>query len=117
VSRARHSILGRWPVLAAGEGANLVRPELLDSETGDPSVVETTACGGGLLQPASDGVPANPLDPSNRANADALNSESDDRVERSSSMLEAVVGRAFGRRERQTLRKIHEYFGANSLCG
>ena len=45
----------------------------------------------------SDGVPGNPFDPSNRGNADALNSERHDRIERSSPMLETVVGRAFRR--------------------
>ena len=54
----------------------------------------------GYPQPARDGVPGNPLDPSNRGNADTLDSESDDRIKGSSSMLETVVGRAFRRRER-----------------
>ncbi len=46
------------------------------------------------------GVPGNPFDPGNRGNADTLDSESDDPIESSSSMLETVVGRAFRRRER-----------------
>ena len=45
-------------------------------------------------------VPGDPFEPSDRGDADALDPESDDRVESSSSMLETVVGRALGRRER-----------------
>ena len=47
---------------------------------------------GCLLEPAGDGVPGNPFDPGNRGNADTLDSESDDPIESSSSMLETVVG-------------------------
>ena len=73
------------------------------SSTANPAILlwlnrqQTWAC---LLEPARDGVPGNPLDPSNRGNADTLDSESDDRVESNSSMLESVVGRALSRRER-----------------
>ncbi len=62
----------RWPRLAAGEGANFVGLELLDAESGSPSLVEATANVGGFLKPSSDGVPNNPFDPSDRGNADAL---------------------------------------------
>ncbi len=88
--------------LSAGEGANLVGLELLDAESTDSSAVETAASGRRLLEPARDGVPGNSLDPSNRGNADAFDSEGDDRVESSSSMLETLllVGRASRRRER-----------------
>ena len=86
--------------LPASERTNLVGLELLDDVSGDPSTVETAASGRRLLEPARDGVPGNPLDPSNRGNADTFDSESDDRVESRPSMLETVVRRAFGRRER-----------------
>ena len=72
----------------------------LASEASDPSVIESTTHLGCLLEPAGDGVPGNPFDPGNRGNADTLDSESDDPIESSSSMLETVVGRAFRRRER-----------------
>ena len=63
-------------------------------------MVKATANIGGLLEPPGHGISGNSFDPSNRGNADALDSESDDLVESSSSMLETVVGRALGRRER-----------------
>ncbi len=90
----------RLPVLAADEGANLVGLELLDFEPGDPFVVESTTHLGCPLEPPRDGVPGNPLDPCDRRNADTLDSEGDDRVESSSSMLETLVGRASRLRER-----------------
>ena len=90
----------RWPRLAAGEGANFVGLELLDGESGSPSLVEATANVGGFLKPSSDGVPGKPFDASNRRDADALDSESDHCVESRPSMLETVVRRAFRRRER-----------------
>ena len=74
--------------------------KLFDSDSRDRLAIETTAHLGCPLEPARDGVPGNPLDPSNRGNADTLDSESDDRIKRSSSMLETVVGRAFRRSER-----------------
>ena len=57
----------RWPRLAADEGANFVGLELLDDESGNPSLVEATANVGGFLKPSSDGVPGKPFDASNRA--------------------------------------------------
>ena len=69
----------RGPRLAADEGANFIGLELLDHESGNPSLVEATANVGGTLQPSSDGVPGNPLDPSNRGNADPLDPESNNR--------------------------------------
>ena len=86
--------------LAADERVELIRLKLFDSDSRDRLAVETTAHLGCPLEPARDGVPGNPLDPSNRGNADTLDSESDDRIKGSSSMLETVVGRAFRRRER-----------------
>jgi hypothetical protein len=62
-------------------------------------VVEATARLGGLLEPARHGVPRETLEPSDRGDADALDSESDNLVERSPRMLEAVIRRA------QRLRK------------
>ncbi len=85
---------------SAGEGANLIGLELLDTESGDPCAVETTASLGRFLNPASNRVPGETLDPSDRRNADTFDSEGDDGIERSSPMLKTVVGRAFGRRER-----------------
>ena len=87
-------------LLVAHERANLVGLKLFGSEASDPSVIESTIHLGCLLEPAGDGVPGNPFDPGNRGNADTLDSESDDYIESSSSMLETVVGRAFRRRER-----------------
>ena len=87
-------------LLVARERANLVGLKLFGSEASDPSVIESTTHLGCLLEPAGDGVPGNPFDPRNRGNADALDSESDDPIESSSSMLETVVGRAFRRGER-----------------
>ncbi len=87
-------------LLVARERANLVGLKLFGSEASDPCVVESTTHLGCLLKPAGDGVPGNPFDPGNRGNADTLDSESDDPVESSSSMLETVVGRAFRRGER-----------------
>ena len=87
-------------LLVARERANLVGLKLFGSEASDPSVIESTTHLGCLLEPAGDGVPGNPFDPGNRGNADTLDSESDDPIESSSSMLETVVGRAFRRRER-----------------
>ena len=87
-------------LLVARERANLVGLKLFGSEAGDPSVIESTTHLGCLLKPAGDGVPGNPFDPGNRGNADTLDSESDDPIESSSSMLETVVGRAFRRGER-----------------
>ena len=87
-------------LLVARERANLVGLKLFGSEAGDPCVVESTTHLGCLLKPAGDGVPGNPFDPRNRGNADTLDSESDDPIESSSSMLETVVGRAFRRGER-----------------
>ncbi len=87
-------------LLVARERANLVGLKLFGSEAGDPSVIESTTHLGCLLEPAGDGVPGNPFDPGNRGNADTLDSESDDPIESSSSMLETVVGRAFRRGER-----------------
>ena len=87
-------------LLVARERANLVGLKLFGSEAGDPCVVESTTHLGCLLEPAGDGVPGNPFDPGNRGNADTLDSESDDPIESSSSMLETVVGRAFRRGER-----------------
>ena len=87
-------------LLVARERANLVGLKLFGSEAGDPCVVELTTHLGCLLEPAGDGVPGNPFDPGNRGNADTLDSESDDHIESSSSMLETVVGRAFRRGER-----------------
>ena len=87
-------------LLVARERANLVGLKLFGSEASDPCVVESTTHLGCLLKPAGDGVPGNPFDPGNRGNADTLDSESDDPIESSSSMLETVVGRAFRRRER-----------------
>ena len=87
-------------LLVARERANLVGLKLFGSEASDPSVVESTTHLGCLLEPAGDGVPGNPFDPRNRGNADTLDSESDDPIGSSSSMLETVVGRAFRRRER-----------------
>ena len=86
--------------LAADERVELIRLKLFDSDSRDRLAIETTAHLGCPLEPARDGVPGNPLDPSNRGNADTLDSESDDRIKRSSSILETVVGRAFRRRER-----------------
>ena len=94
----------RWPRLAADEGANFIGLELLDDEAGQPALVEATAHVGCMLKPSSDGVPGNSLDPSNRGNADTLDSESHHRVESSSSMLETVVWRALGRGERLSAR-------------
>ena len=94
----------RWPRLAADEGAQFIGLELFDDETGYPALVEAMANGGCMLKPASDGVPGNPLDPSNRGNADTLDPESNNRVETSSSMLETVVRRALGRGERLSAR-------------
>ena len=54
---------------------------------------------GGLLDPARHGVPRETLEPSDRGDGDALDSEGDNLVERSSPMLEAVIRRA------QRLRK------------
>ena len=90
----------RQPRLAAGERANFVGLELLDAESGSPSLVEATANVGGFLKPSSDGVPGKPFDARNRRDADALDSESDHYVESRPAMLETVVRRAFGRRDR-----------------
>ena len=49
---------------------------------------------------ARDGVPGQPFDPGNRRQTDPLDAQRDDTVERRSAMLEAVIGRAFRRRER-----------------
>ena len=87
-------------LLVARERANLVGLKLFGSEASDPCVVESTTHLGCLLKPAGDGVPGKPFGPGNRGNADTLDSESDDPVESSSSMLETVVGRAFRRGER-----------------
>ena len=87
-------------LLVARERANLVGLKLFGSEASDPSVIESTTHLGCLLEPAGDGVPGNLFDPGNRGNTDTLDSESDDPIESSSSMLETVVGRAFRRRER-----------------
>ena len=78
----------RWLRFRAYESANLVRLELLDGESGDRLVVESTTHLGCPLEPAGDGVPGNPLDPRDPGNADTLDSESDDHIESSSSMLE-----------------------------
>ena len=88
------------PILASGERANLVRLKLLDSESDGPSVVEATARIGCLLEPARHGVPPDTRDPSDRGDADALDSQCDDRVESSPSMLKTVVRRAFRRTQR-----------------
>ena len=90
----------RWPVLVSGKGTNLVCLELLDGETGDRSPIEATARIGCLLEPARHGVPRDTRDPSDRGDADALDSEGDNLVESSSTVLKTVVRRAFGRRER-----------------
>ena len=73
---------------------------------GDPSVVESTTHLGCLLEPASNGVPGNPLDPGDPGNADTLDSESDDRVESSSSMLETVVRLKFPGRKDKNLNRF-----------
>ena len=57
-----------------------------------------------MLKPSSDGVPGNPLDPSNRGHAATLDPERHHRVEPSSSMLETVVRRALGRGEHLSAR-------------
>ena len=80
-------------LLVARERANLVGLKLFGSEASDPSVVESMTHLGCFLEPAGDGVPGNPFDPGNRGNADTLDSESDDHIESSSSMLE--TGKAF----------------------
>ncbi len=80
-------------LLVARERANLVGLKLFGSEASDPCVVESTTHLGCLLEPAGDGVPGKPFGPGNRGNADTLDSESDDPIESSSSMLETVVGR------------------------
>jgi len=72
----------RGPRLSAGEGTNLVGLEFLDSESGGPSLVEATARVGGPLKPASDGVPRDPFDASNRGDADTLDPQGDHRIER-----------------------------------
>ena len=87
-------------LLVARERANLVGLKLFGSGASDPCVVESTTPLGCLLEPAGDGVPGKPFGPGNRGNADTLDSESDDPIESSSSMLETVVGRAFRRGER-----------------
>ena len=56
--------------------------------------------GGSPLEPAGDGVPGQPFDPGSRRQTDPLDAQRDDTVERRSAMLEAVIGRAFRRRER-----------------
>ena len=94
----------RFPDFVAGpcpviEPVTVGADETFGSEASDPSVIESTTHLGCLLEPAGDGVPGNLFDPRNRGNADTLNSESDDPIESSSSMLETVVGRAFRRRE------------------
>ncbi len=54
-------------------------------------MAEATTGGSGFLEPASDGVPGDPFDTSNRGDADALDSEGDHRVESRPSMLETVL--------------------------
>ncbi len=63
------------PFFAPDEGADLVRLELRDFESGDGPVIEPTTSAGRSLEHASDGIPGNPLDPSDRGYAHTLNAE------------------------------------------
>ena len=68
----------RWPFLAPGERANLVRLEFLDDESDEPSAVQATPGVAGLVEPPSNGVPGDPFDAGDRTNADTFDSEGDD---------------------------------------
>ena len=74
--------------------------QLLGDEAGGPTLVKSATHGGSSLQPAGDGVPGQPFDLGNRRQADALDSQRDDRVDRRSPVLETVIEGALGRRER-----------------
>ncbi len=87
-------------LLAAGERANLIGLKFVDGESDDRPAVEPTTSVGGQPEPASDSVSGNPFEPSNRGNADTLDSERRDRIEGTASMAKTVVGGALGRRER-----------------
>ena len=90
----------RGPRLPTGERADLVGLKLFDDEASTPALAKSTTHGGGSFEPAGDGVPGQPFDPGDRGQANALDSERDDGVERRAPMLETVVGCAVRRRER-----------------
>ena len=90
----------RRPRLPPGERPDLVGLQLCGDEAGGPAVAKVATPGGRPLEPAGDGVPGQPVDPGNRRQTDPLDTQRDDTVERRSAMLEAVIGRAFRRRER-----------------
>ena len=79
---------------------DLVGLQLCGDEAGGPAVATVATHGGSPLEPAGDGVPGQPFDPGNRRQTDPLDAQRDDTVERRAAMLEAVIGRAFRRRER-----------------
>ncbi len=60
------------------ERPDLIGLNLHDSESAGRSVVEPPTSTGRPLKPASDGVPGNPLHPSDRGDADTLDSEGRD---------------------------------------
>ena len=62
------------PFLATNERADLIGLELLDGESDDRLAVESTTSVRRPLEPASHGIPGNPLDPSSRGNADTFDS-------------------------------------------
>jgi hypothetical protein len=67
--------------LAEDDRANLICLKLRD---GDPIyflIVETATRGGGLLEPAIDGIPSNSLYPSNRGLVQSLDAESGNLIE------------------------------------
>ena len=97
------------------ERADLVGLQLLGDEAGGPALVKSATHGGSLLQPAGDGVPGQPFDPGNRRQADALDSQRDDRVDRRSPVLETVIEGALGRRERVSAPVAAPFPGRGSV--
>ena len=90
----------RRPGLSPRERPDLVGLQLCGDEAGGPAVVKSTTHRSGPLEPAGDGLPGQPFGPGDRRQTDPLNAQRDDRVERRSAMLEAVIGGAFRRRKR-----------------
>lgn len=102
--------------LPAGERADLIGLNLRDRESGGRSAVEPPTRTGRPLKPASDGVPGNPLHPSDRGDADTLDSEGRDLIESGSTMLETVVGCAPRRTERFSAAEAPVSVTLRRLC-
>jgi hypothetical protein len=74
------------------ESTNLICLKLRD---GDPIyflIVETATRGGGLFEPAIDGIPSNSLYPGNRGLVQSLNAEIGNIIESCASALDSMVG-------------------------